>query len=202
MKRVFHPEIFRPNRPRTADLTRLVLTFVGAWIALIMAPGARAEAGVSEHEVKAALLFNLLHFVRWPETTFASADAPFVIAVLGPDPFGRFLDELVAQEKVRGRAVTILRTGAPERAAAAHLVYVSRWESVRLDFVFAALRGKPCLTIGESGRGDFAGRGGMIEFVSDQGKIRLRMNAGAVKGVGLTVSAKLLQLSEIVGPNP
>ena len=48
---------------------------------------------------------------------------------------------------------------------------------------------------------NFARRGGMIRFVNENNKVRLRINVGAAREAGLTISSKLLRPAEIVtGP--
>ncbi|HET6899288.1 MAG TPA: YfiR family protein, partial [Vicinamibacteria bacterium] len=49
----------------------------------------------TEYEVKAAFLYNFARFVEWPPDTFHDGETPFVIAVLGHDPFGSVLDDTV-----------------------------------------------------------------------------------------------------------
>src|SRR4051794_16733239 len=51
-----------------------------------------------EYQVKAVFLFNFAQFVSWPLSQ--PADAPFVIGIVGDDPFGSYLDETVRGEKV------------------------------------------------------------------------------------------------------
>ena len=54
----------------------------------------------SEYQVKAVFLFNFAHFVSWPADTFRRPDAPFVIGILGTDPFGSTLDDVVRGETI------------------------------------------------------------------------------------------------------
>ena len=44
----------------------------------------------------------------------------------------------------------------------------------------------------------FASRGGMIRFVTDHNRIRLRINLEAAKAANLTLSSKLLRPAQIV----
>jgi hypothetical protein len=39
----------------------------------------------------------------------------------------------------------------------------------------------------------------MIQFVSDQNRIRLRINLAAAQAANVTISSKLLRVAEIVG---
>jgi hypothetical protein len=52
------------------------------------------------------------------------------------------------------------------------------------------------LVVGESE--EFIEQGGMIGFVNKQGKIKLQINLKTIKQSGLKVSAKLLEVAELV----
>jgi hypothetical protein len=52
------------------------------------------------------------------------------------------------------------------------------------------------LVVGESG--DFISQGGMIGFVNKQGKIKLQINLKTIKQSGLKISAKLLEVADVV----
>src|SRR5580698_556341 len=55
-----------------------------------------------EYPLKAAFLYNFANYVEWPSAAFQSSTSPFIVGVLGPNPFGSMLDEL-AKKTVRGR---------------------------------------------------------------------------------------------------
>ena len=59
---------------------------ISAVFALLLLLGSPVRAE-SEYDVKAAYLYKFTKFVEWPEAAFASAEAPFVIGVIGRDPF-------------------------------------------------------------------------------------------------------------------
>src|SRR6185295_17077931 len=84
-----------PRAALLAILTRLPV--------LLLVSVAIAAPAPSEYQVKAVFLFNFTQFVDWPAQSFADARAPFVIGVLGRDPFGSALDEAVRGETVNGR---------------------------------------------------------------------------------------------------
>jgi hypothetical protein len=44
----------------------------------------------------------------------------------------------------------------------------------------------------------FAERGGMIHFIAERSRIRLKINLPAAEAAGLTISSKLLRAAEIV----
>ncbi len=57
-------------------------------LAVFAAAGGWAAAAPAEYQVKAVFLFNFSQFMEWPPDAFPTPDTPFVIGVLGADPFG------------------------------------------------------------------------------------------------------------------
>ena len=149
-----------------------------------------------EYQLKAVFLFNFAQFVEWPPTAFPEAKAPLVIGVLGEDPFGPYLDETVRGEKVNNRPLVVQRFRRVEEIKTCHVLFVSRSERERLGQILPSLKGRNILTVGDAE--DFAVRGGMIRFVTEKNKIRLRINVDAAKTADLTISSKLLRPAEIV----
>ena len=47
-----------------------------------------AAASLPEYSVKAAFVHSFGKYVIWPGAAFAAPTAPFVIGILGTDPFG------------------------------------------------------------------------------------------------------------------
>lgn len=155
----------------------------------------RAEIS-REWELKAAFLYKFTQFVDWPGEVFPATDSRFVIGVLGADPFGTVLDEAVRNETVRGRKLTVERYRRVEDVKACHILFISASEAPRLNRILATLKEQPILTVA-----DFEGftpKGGMIRFLTESNKTRLRINAGAAKDAKLTISSKLLRMAEIV----
>jgi len=56
-----------------------------------------------EQAVKASYLFKFGPFVDWPANAFADSGGAFQICIIGRDPFGRVLDEIVRGQKIHGR---------------------------------------------------------------------------------------------------
>ena len=176
-------------------LSRLCLSV----LLLLGADGARIAAGeraTQEYQVKAVFLFNFTQFVDWPPAAFPSAEQPIVIGVLGEDPFGTYLDETVRGEKVNNRPLVVHRFGRGDDVSACQVLFISQSEASRLDQVIAGLRDRSVLTVSDLPA--FGRHGGMIRFVMENSRVKLRINAGAAKAAGLTLSSKLLRVAEIV----
>jgi len=156
-----------------------------------------AQAAVSrEYEIKAIFLYNFAQFVDWPPGAFQDEHAPVVIGVLGEDPFGTSLDQAVRGETVNGRPLVVRRFSRIEDVATCHMLFVSRSETARLDRIMSALRGRNVLTVGDTE--EFSLRAGMIRFVMENNKVRLRINVDAARAADLAISSKLLRPAEIV----
>jgi hypothetical protein len=172
-----------------------------AWCAVLMLLMAQAGASPTqgptpEYQLKAVFLFNFAQFVEWPVSAFPDRDAPLVIGILGDDPFGAYLDETVRGERVNDHPLVVKRFRRVEDIEACHILFVSEPGKGRLKPILDSLDGRSVLTVSDVER--FAARGGMIGFVTEQHRIRLRINLAAAKAADLTISSKLLRPSEIV----
>jgi hypothetical protein len=182
---------------------RWLRAVIGAAAITAAGPGApvpaQAPARTStapEYQVKAVFLFNFAQFVEWPAGAFADSAAPLVIGVLGEDPFGPYLDETVRGETIDGRPLAVRRYRTVSEVDDCHILFVQRNELDHLKPLLQLLRGRSVLTVSDGE--DFALRGGMIRFLTDRSRIRLRINLEAAREAGLTLSSKLLRPAEIV----
>jgi len=158
-----------------------------------------AQTPSKEYQVKAVFLFNFAQFVEWPPTAFPDTNAPLIIGVLGEDPFGAFLDEIVRGETVNSRPLVVQRYRSVNEITTCHILFVSRSEAGRLDQTLASLKDRNILTVGDAD--DFVRRGGTVQLANAQNKVRLVINPDAAKAANLTISSKLLRAAEIVTPS-
>ena len=149
-----------------------------------------------EYQLKAVFLYRFTQFTEWPEAASPTADTPIVIGVLGKDPFGKYLDLAIRNERVHNRRLTIQRYQRSEEAKNCDLVFISTSEEGRLEKCLADLKGRSILTVGEME--GFALRGGMIEFFTERNRVQFRVNLAAARAANLRISSKLLELAEVV----
>jgi hypothetical protein len=147
-----------------------------------------------ESRVKAAFLLNFTRFVEWPAAAFSDPAAPFTICVLGPDPFGDTLDQLVEGESASGRKLEVKRIQQPPAARTCQLVFVGRSEKEAADMINGL--GPGVLTVGESER--FLRAGGMIAFVVAERRVRFDINNRAASKALLVISSRLLGVARAV----
>ncbi|HEY1765898.1 MAG TPA: YfiR family protein [Opitutaceae bacterium] len=172
-----------------------LLAFAAAFLAC---RSAGAGPNISESEVKAAFIYHFTQFVQWPETAFASDTSPFFIGVLRPSPFGGVLSELVRGESVGRHPILVRDLSDPAAARDCEILYIPSGAETTLDL--AGVRGLPVLTIGETQH--FFDDGGVIEFMTDRRRLRVRINLGAARAHMLSISAKLLRVSDVVDASP
>jgi hypothetical protein len=169
----------------------LAFLFLAASGGTVLADRHAAE----EYRVKAAFLYNFTKFVEWPEIVFRDASDPFVIAVLGEDPFGSALD-ILKGKTVNGRPLIVRRAAAIGELGRFHLLFVAASERSRLASVLPAAHAMHALTVGDV-KG-FAEQGGAIQLVRDGDRIGFRVNQDASRRAELKVSSKLLALARAV----
>jgi YfiR/HmsC-like len=152
---------------------------------------------IEEYRVKAAFLFNFAKFVEWPAQAFKSPSDPIVIGVVGKNPFGNALTEVLAGKTWGGRAFQVREVVDAQQAASCQIVFVSASERKRLGPLLSRIGNSGVLTVGEMD--NFASEGGIINFKIDSGSVHLQINVEAARKQQLHISAKLLSLAEIVG---
>lgn len=162
-------------------------------LAVGRAGGATAPTG---EQVKAVFVFNFSHFVEWPAASFDAVSSPFVICVLGSDSFGDRLDEVVQGEKLDQHPLTVNRLAGTDDTAGCEILFIDQTRGSQLPQVIKALNGRTTLTVTDTARA--AEQGAMIQFVTENNRIRLRINVEAARAAGLTISSKLLRPAEIV----
>jgi hypothetical protein len=156
-----------------------------------------AAAPVSEYQLKAVFLFNFAQFVEWPPAALPRENAPFVIGVLGKDPFGADLDDVVRGETVNRHALAVERYNKVAEVRDCQILFIAASELPQLEGILAVLRGRSILTVTDADGSE--ARGVMIGLVRQDNRIRLRIDLQATKASNLTISSKLLRPAEIVG---
>jgi hypothetical protein len=161
---------------------------------LLTCAGHLAAEPPLEYEVKAAFLLNFAKFVDWPPAVFPSADSPVAICILGKDPFGHAIDDLVQGETASGRKLVVRRITHAPVAQTCQILFTqeSRKESAE---ILAAL-GPGVLTVGEGE--NFVREGGIITFLVENRRVRFDIDQKAAEAAELKLSSKLLAVARSV----
>jgi hypothetical protein len=184
----------------TSILKKLGRTLV-LFVALFVTIGAPCafcakQDELPEYEVKAAFLFNFVKFVDWPAEVFADGKSPFVIGVLGDDPFGATLTRMLLGKTINGHRLLARRIARLDEIKDVHLLFVCRSEKERLPEILDAVNSIPVLCVSDAERA--SDRGAAISFGVENGRVVFDVNADAVARTGLRISSKLLPVARSV----
>lgn len=181
-----------------------LIVCVAIWAGTIAATvsafsGPVAQAQTSEYEVKAAYLFNFGKFIRIsgsPEPQHSTFD----ICILGRDPIGRAMDDIVANESIDNRPVRVARISDATQGRKCDIVFISPYEADSIREDLAVLDGADALTVSDAP--DFLELGGMIQFVLEGDHVRFEVNLDAVERTHLVLSSELLRVAAAVKGKP
>ena len=174
----------------------LLVVIVVACSGLAIRDTSAQQGPISEYAVKAAYLYNFTKFVEWPAQAFPTATAPFILCIVGTDPFGDALDA-VADKTVQERTLVVQRLPRVEESAGCHILFLSNSESNHLAQVLHRLENAPVLTVSDIQ--GFAEAGGMIGLVNVEQHIRFEINVSSTERANLKISSQLLKLAKIIG---
>jgi hypothetical protein len=156
-----------------------------------------AHGAAGEHQIKAAMIYNMAKFTDWPVDSMQTDQ--FLICILGKGRLSKAVETLQGKP-VRGRTIIIRSITQASEAANCQIVVLA--ESERKQF--AALLGKTqqyqLMTISDDD--GFAKAGGVVGFFVEEGKVRLEINATAAHRHKLRIDAQVLKLARIVQGQP
>lgn len=160
----------------------------------------------NEQELKAGFLTLFPQYISWPSSAELSSSTPpsqstrsIMICVLGSDPFGTLLDQSALARK-GAISLAVKRINTPVDSAECQIVFIAKTESRYEAEWLKALKGKPLLTVGESG--ETIARGGAIEFRLIDNRIRFEVNLVAITLAHLNISAAMLAYASKVYREP
>ena len=189
------------------------LMFISMALALWWLPastGFADQAPSREYQIKAAILYNLLKFVDWPQDKTPDSNEPTIIGLIGHDPFLNSFDPIL-EENPEGKPVTIRRfPGFNELEKAgrtepdqphpqiqaireSHLLFICRSEQQHWGKILKSTEGHGVLTVADSS--GFLEAGGIINLLTDHDKIRFEVNVAVARRADLRIRSRLLRLA-------
>jgi hypothetical protein len=193
-----HDRATWPRGHHTAARSGFAIALVAAVVACAAQP---VDASNDlEYPVKAEFLERFTHFIGWPAASFASADSTFVVCVMGANPFGAYLANLIATRRLQGRPAELRSVSDPTKLDGCHLVFIAASERDHLYSIVKHTDGRPILTVGDTE--GFARAGVLINLYIDDDNVRFEINVAAVKDSGLKFSSKLFKLAQLVDAEP
>ena len=154
--------------------------------------GAPAHAQTSETAVKAAFLPRFARYVTWPPGALPKAGDPFVLCVVGGDPFGSALDQAARTQSVDGRRIAVRRVASAASAGGCHIAFIQGSHAQPPGQLLAGFGRRPVLTVTDASNG---GQRGIIHFSIVSGRVRFSIDEAAASQRGLGISSRLLALA-------
>lgn len=191
------PSLLRLMREGRSKLGRTLIAWLLSLMMLIgVSSTLNAEPPAApEYLIKAAFLYNFTKFVEWPPEAFKDGVSPINLCILGTDPFGKALRS-ISDKTVKGRKLNIKYPTRVEEITGCHVLFIGASERENLRQIMSFLKGSAILTVSDTEK--FAERGGIINFIMVENKIKFEINPDAAQQCGLKISSQLLRLARIV----
>jgi hypothetical protein len=183
-----------------ATVKALMSRRVLLWLFLLgMAGAAHAQAPrieAAEASIKAAFLYKFAGYVGWPPSAFASAEAPFVIGVVGADEVANELVKFTEGRHLGGHPVTVRRIGETQPTRGVHVLFIGRNAADRASIIARAAQQPAVLVVTEAERALEAGSA--INFVTAEDRVGFEVSLDAAERKGLKISSRMLGVARRV----
>lgn len=173
-----------------------------AVVLVALLPGPQEAAAENpkptEHEVKAAYLYNFAKFVEWPSRPSQSAGTTLDICVVEDEPITAAL-AVIAGKIVGQREIRIKPNPPGQSLPSCDLLFIGAMKKDELQQILGALAvsDKAVLTVGDTE--GFARQGVMINFYAEKNRILFEINPPAADRAHLKISSALLRIARLVG---
>lgn len=168
---------------------------LGLAVLLCSRPLPAQQVVLREYSVKAAFLYNLVKYTDWPSRAFPEPGAPIIIGLLGTDPFGAVLDQIVEGRVINGHPILVRRATGVAELKGAHVVFVAASEADRAAEQCAALESFRALTVGDT---EQTAAFSAVKFDLEEDRVVFTIDLGRTSRVGVNISSKLLHLAKTV----
>lgn len=173
-----------------AQLMMLLLLF-------FIAGNGKSYGQHSEYIMKAVFFEKFSRFIEWP-ADMSNPNEPFVVTVLGDNPFNNILEDIYATQKIKNRKVIVNYVNKLGNVKSTHILFIANSEKAHLTEILSYTKDKPILTISDTD--GFAKQGVLINYYIEENKIRFEINETAVKKSGLYISFRLMQTGKVINP--
>lgn len=159
---------------------------------------------MQEYEVKAAYLLRFTRYVEWPAGSFSTPEVPFIIGVLGRNPFDANEVRELQNATSLGRAVEVRMLADVKEARDCHLVFIGQGQTLEETAWLHELRLLPIVTVTDTLAG--LERGAVlalhIETRVQGSRVVFSANLPAAERAGLRLSALMLASAKKVLREP
>jgi hypothetical protein len=142
------------------------------------------------HEIHAAMLYNFIKYVQWPNEAEAG---DFVVGVIGDENVFNTLKTWYDGKPKGSKKYVIKKLSDAAEAGDCQVVYIGKSKSRDFDSIKTSTTGKSILTITDAnGLGQ---KGSCINFKVIDGKLKFELNQATVTSSNLKVSSQLSSMA-------
>ena len=148
-----------------------------------------------DYQIKAGFIYRFLSFIDFPEQPEKGMDAHFLIGVMGDNSV---LNELMLAKghQIREKIVVVEAVDADAPRAALskyHVMFIGKSLASRMEEILQRIGDMPMLTVSDDS--SFIQKGGVIQFVTSEGKIRFIINLPAAETKHLVIHSRLKRVA-------
>lgn len=171
----------------TRILSRVVLVVIQV---LALSAWAATETETNEHQIKAAYLYRFAAYVEWPPSTFAEANTPVTIGVMGANEIVTELRKLGSERSANERGVKVRSLKPDDALTGIQILFISKQEPDELKRLLNTIQSQPVLVVTDTT--DALDAGSIINFVPVDDHIRFEVSVVHAESKGIKISARLL----------
>ena len=162
-------------------------------IILMMAATAVTAQDRPTHEIHAAMLFNFIKYVQWPNE---GDGGEFVVGVIGDDNVFNTLNQWYNGKQKGSKKYVIKKLTSAGESSNCQVVYVGKAKNKDFDDIKNSISGKSILTITDgNGLGQ---KGSCINFKVIDGKLKFELNQATLTSSNLKVSSQLSSMAILI----
>jgi hypothetical protein len=162
-------------------------------LALVVATLSASAQERPTHEIHAAMLYNFIKYVQWPNESEAGE---FVVGVIGEEKVFTTLKAWYDGKPKGTKKYVIRKLESAAEAGDCQVVYVGKSKNREFENVKTSIAGKSVLTITD-GNG-LGHKGSCINFKVIDGKLKFELNQNVLTTANLKVSSQLTSMAIVI----
>lgn len=182
-----------PRVPLSRGAARALATVCAAALLLV---GTVAHSAFDADAAVAGVMGRFLQFVTWPETAFATRQAPLVVGIFGRPEQAEAVHRAVMGRSNAGHPIEVRTLHSAKEVRGCHLLYIDASGRDDMTAIVAATAGSATITMSDM-RG-FLGEGGNVALVVEDKHAVFDVNLTAAEQSGVRISSRLLQVARAV----
>ena len=134
----------------------------------------KSAAALTEEQIIAQLIFKLTRAINSPSKDPLQDGDFFTIGVLGPNPFGSYLEEITTGKTAHEVPIRVRFCESLQEIRSCHMLYVSPQAPFETPYILRVIGDASVVTLGYGS--DFARDGGIIAFTRLDNRIAYEIN--------------------------